>query len=92
MLIKTIDKHTYIFWEFDHLQILCVLNRSVNLCSWFWFQGDSGGPMSCSYDGKYYITGVVSWGSEDCQQKGYPSVFTRVTSYLNWINKHVSRG
>lgn len=58
----------------------------------FLLQGDSGGPMSCSYDGKYYITGVVSWGSEDCKQKGYPSVFTRVTSYLNWINKHVSRG
>ncbi|XP_062610923.1 transmembrane protease serine 9-like [Saccostrea cucullata] len=54
-------------------------------------KGDSGSPMSCKYDGKYYITGVVSWGSEDCKQKGYPSVFTRVTSYLDWINKHVSR-
>lgn len=76
------------FWQSElEEDTLCFGDGTHGPC-----KGDSGGPMSCSYDGKYYITGVVSWGSEDCKQKGYPSVFTRVTSYLNWINKHVSRG
>lgn len=48
--------------------------------------------MFCSYDGKYYIIGVVLWGSEDCKQKGYLSVFICVMLYFNWINKYVLCG
>jgi Secreted trypsin-like serine protease len=36
-------------------------------------------------DGRYTLVGIVSFGSSEGCQRGYPAVFTRVTSYLNWI-------
>ncbi|KAL3853534.1 hypothetical protein ACJMK2_017069, partial [Sinanodonta woodiana] len=50
-------------------------------------QGDSGGPLSCRFNGRFYLVGIVSWGREDCQHIGYPSVFTRMSSYIDWINR-----
>jgi len=50
------------------------------------FQGDSGGPLVFREDdGNYTEVGVVSFGHIDGCEKGYPGVFTRVTSYLDWI-------
>lgn len=52
------------------------------------FQGDSGGPLQIRGDsGKYYIVGIVSYGA-GCATKT-PSVYTRVSSYLDWIEKYV---
>ncbi|OAD54219.1 Trypsin-7, partial [Eufriesea mexicana] len=45
--------------------------------------GDSGGPLMVN--GKLH--GIVSW-SMDCANIVYPSVYTRVSSYLNWIKEH----
>lgn len=45
--------------------------------------GDSGGPLTIN--GKLH--GIVSW-SMDCADILYPSVYTRVTSYLDWIEDH----
>lgn len=47
--------------------------------------GDSGGPLVAS--DKKTVVGVVSWGIP-CAQ-GYPDVFTRVHSYLDWINQNI---
>lgn len=47
------------------------------------FQGDSGGPLVVDSE----QIGVVSWGTP-CA-KGKPDVFTRVYSYVDWIEKHV---
>ncbi|CAL1542436.1 unnamed protein product [Lymnaea stagnalis] len=46
--------------------------------------GDSGGPMMC---GNNYglLAGVTSWGVSSCSGD-YPSVYTRVSEYLDWIN------
>ncbi|BFZ10845.1 hypothetical protein BsWGS_13884 [Bradybaena similaris] len=53
--------------------------------------GDSGGPLSCEKDGIYYLVGVVSWGTEECNVVGYPSVFTNIQPYLTWIYEHMNK-
>ncbi|KAL9704638.1 hypothetical protein quinque_008156 [Culex quinquefasciatus] len=52
-------------------------------------QGDSGGGLIAQVDGIYYEYGIVSWGY-GCGQQGVPGVYTRVTSYLDWIESHMT--
>jgi len=47
--------------------------------------GDSGGPLVCREGRRWFQLGVVSWGSSTCKKVGYPSVFTQVSKYVNWI-------
>lgn len=49
--------------------------------------GDSGGPLIYSYMSKEYLVGVTSFGSAGGCDIGHPTVYTRVTNYLNWIYK-----
>ncbi|XP_034232186.1 brachyurin-like [Thrips palmi] len=48
--------------------------------------GDSGGPLTVSINGAAVEVGIVSFGSSRGCNLGYPSAFTRVTSYLEWIS------
>ncbi|KAM3617126.1 uncharacterized protein V6R79_002510 [Siganus canaliculatus] len=50
--------------------------------------GDSGGPLNCQgSDGVWEVHGVVSFGSSlGCNYYKKPSVFTRVSGYISWIN------
>ncbi|KAG8235398.1 hypothetical protein J437_LFUL009257 [Ladona fulva] len=47
--------------------------------------GDSGGPLLVNDQ----VVGLVSW-SQDCALKEWPTVFTRVSSYIDWINSKIS--
>ncbi|XP_023948133.2 collagenase-like [Bicyclus anynana] len=47
--------------------------------------GDSGGPLTVVWKNKRTLVGIVSFGLADACQSGYPSVYTRVTSFLTWI-------
>ncbi|KAG8233804.1 hypothetical protein J437_LFUL008024 [Ladona fulva] len=48
--------------------------------------GDSGGPLVLMMnDGRYTEVGIVSFGSSAGCEVGYPAAFTRVTSFLKWI-------
>lgn len=50
-------------------------------------QGDSGGPlMYRRNDGTYEIIGVVSRGV-GCGNPGFLGLYTRVTSYMDWIKR-----
>jgi len=45
--------------------------------------GDSGGPLVAN--GKQI--GAVSWSVKPCTIKGYPGVYARVSSYIDWIKE-----
>ncbi|KAF6204338.1 hypothetical protein GE061_002679 [Apolygus lucorum] len=52
--------------------------------------GDSGSGLVQPYSGRYYIIGVVSFG-DTCEGAGNPlkpTIHTRVTSYLDWIESN----
>ncbi|XP_017012291.2 serine protease 1-like [Drosophila takahashii] len=58
-------------------KVICVATpNAISTC-----QGDSGGPLAL--DGT--LIGITSFGAEDGCEIGAPAAFTRVTSYLDWI-------
>ncbi|KXJ83415.1 hypothetical protein RP20_CCG006290 [Aedes albopictus] len=62
-------------WSFH----LCAGARGIDAC-----QGDSGGPLV--QDGT--VIGVVSWGY-GCAFNGYPTVYTRVSEFIEFIRQHM---
>ncbi|KAK3742056.1 hypothetical protein QZH41_015744, partial [Actinostola sp. cb2023] len=53
--------------------------------------GDSGGPLVCESGGKWYLHGAVSFGKLNCPTSYY-TVFSRVSSYVKWIQKNTGVG
>ncbi|XP_042577406.1 trypsin I-P1-like [Cyprinus carpio] len=53
-------------------------------------QGDSGGPV-VSWNGSLWIqSGIVSFAGVKCDDPRYPSVFTRVSQYQDWIATNIA--
>ncbi|XP_031516408.1 chymotrypsin-like elastase family member 2A [Papio anubis] len=54
--------------------------------------GDSGGPLNCqASDGRWEVHGIVSFGFRfSCNFYHKPSVFTRVSNYIDWINSVIA--
>jgi len=50
--------------------------------------GDSGGPFVMETDAGWQQIGIVSWG-EGCARPYYYGVYTRVSSYQEFISEHV---
>ncbi|KYQ49889.1 Trypsin-1 [Trachymyrmex zeteki] len=46
--------------------------------------GDSGGPLTVNG----YLIGLVSFGY-DCASTEYPTVYTRIPSFIDWIYEHI---
>ncbi|KAK3605532.1 hypothetical protein CHS0354_013155 [Potamilus streckersoni] len=67
---------------------ICIQYEKTAACN-----GDSGGPLVCLVEGSgaavgshhdWQLAGVTSWGLSGCPA-GQPSVYVRLTSYLDWI-------
>ncbi|XP_034234588.1 collagenase-like [Thrips palmi] len=69
--------------------------QKTNICVSGWWakgtcQGDSGGPMVVyEADGKPTLIGLTSFGVGLGCAASWPNVFTRVTSYLDWIESSI---
>uniref|UniRef100_A0A182HNI9 Uncharacterized protein n=1 Tax=Anopheles arabiensis TaxID=7173 RepID=A0A182HNI9_ANOAR len=57
---------------------ICAGHKGKDAC-----QGDSGGPLV--YQSR--VVGIVSWGY-GCAFENYPSVYTRVSEFLDFIGQH----
>jgi len=69
--------------EFVRKAMLCAgrLDGTLDACV-----GDSGGPFMCKHpSGKWFLEGIISWGSE-CGKRGWPGVYSRVATFHNWIS------
>ncbi|XP_054155020.1 chymotrypsin-C-like isoform X2 [Oppia nitens] len=73
------------------------LDRKTQICAGYYddertnstCKGDSGGPLNCKNDrGEWLIAGITSFGRY-CGSTGIPSVFTKVSAFLDWINKEM---
>ncbi|XP_059140305.1 serine protease 38-like [Physella acuta] len=67
--------------QFKHLEYLICADEEhgQGVCS-----GDSGGPMICEANGRYFIVGVTSTGY-DCGQSEIPSSLVSVHAWIEWI-------
>ncbi|MES2919384.1 MAG: serine protease [Pseudomonadota bacterium] len=54
---------------------------------------DSGGPLTFSGNGFSQVLGITSYGeTSNCGKSDFPAVFTRLTSYLGWIESTAKTG
>ncbi|CAL1545633.1 unnamed protein product, partial [Lymnaea stagnalis] len=66
---------------------LCVMSVAEGGSS---CNGDSGGPLSCKVNGRYYVAGVTSYVIDNCLGV-MPMVFTRVAHYKDWLIQELRR-
>ncbi|XP_032683471.1 transmembrane protease serine 9-like [Odontomachus brunneus] len=69
--------------ELYDTQICTDSTKGESACS-----GDSGGPLVQFQDKVAKQIGIVSWGVYPCGVDLMPSVYTRTSSYIDWINKN----
>merc|ERR1740128_295286 len=65
---------------------LCAYGQDTDSCA-----GDSGGPLIRLENGRYTVIGLVSYGYI-CASRNHAGMYTRVTSFMKWINNVVKDG
>lgn len=70
----------------SYLSLHSLQTKHYLFCYCYLNQGDSGGPLNCFTDGAWRVHGVVSYGPAGmCNQVRKPTVFTRVSSFMDWM-------
>ncbi|XP_055389788.1 lectizyme-like [Condylostylus longicornis] len=60
------------------------LDKNISACN-----GDSGGPLVQKSEDGTEVVGIVSWGYMPCGDENFPSVYTKVSSYSDWIRENM---
>lgn len=76
-----LDNVSYWAQKKNHTSILNEVHLLLTELYQLFFQGDSGGPLVC--DGA--AAGVVSFSGRRCGDPTTPDVYTRVSSFTEWI-------
>jgi secreted trypsin-like serine protease len=68
----------------NHPSVLCAgrLEIGKGTC-----HGDSGGPMACEAQGRWYLEGIVSWGLRGCSEKQVFDGYSSVRYFRDWVDK-----
>ena len=78
-----------VFGHFNASQMLCIGGTEEggkSACN-----GDSGNAFQCrATDGLFYEVGIVSFGKPPCALPNIPDVFTKVSSFIDWIQKTIN--
>ncbi|KAM8704915.1 hypothetical protein ACLKA7_009383 [Drosophila subpalustris] len=51
--------------------------------------GNSGGPLMLFKNNAYLLEGLLSFGPVTCATSGWPDIYTRVASYIDWIHENL---
>ncbi|XP_047485380.1 uncharacterized threonine-rich GPI-anchored glycoprotein PJ4664.02-like isoform X2 [Penaeus chinensis] len=66
----------------DSTKVLCTRTPSKAPC-----HGDSGGPLVVQLcNGRFAQVGIISYSNSNCAMLDKPTVYTRVSAYLDWIS------
>lgn len=68
----------------DNSHICAGYSSTMDACG-----GDSGGPMMLQIDGAWTHVGLVSYGSDCETQNGYYGVYTKTSSFTDFIKQYV---
>ena len=76
----------------DDRSMLCAGYDGANASPVSGCNGDSGGPFVCQDSSRNWVLhGAVSWGDYKCRGSPTYSVFTRISSFVDWIQDHVTK-
>lgn len=55
--------------------------------------GDSGGPLACVDESlsTWTLYGLTSWAKVPCAGPDSPTVFTRISAFVQWINSIIEK-
>lgn len=54
--------------------------------------GDSGGPLLCQQNTKYYLHGITSYGPNATCGIDYPSIYSQVSKFREWMSLVIRQG
>uniref|UniRef100_A0A452RJK6 Transmembrane serine protease 3 n=1 Tax=Ursus americanus TaxID=9643 RepID=A0A452RJK6_URSAM len=85
LISNKICNHRDVYGGIISPSMLCAgyLKGGVDSC-----QGDSGGPLVCQERRVWKLVGATSFGI-GCADVNKPGVYTRVTSFLDWIHEQM---